>query len=126
MDNGPASSGRRTQCLSRMVQCADAIGQPIQLLDYPPYQSKYNPIARCWGILEQHWKGTKLIAAETMLEWATSMTWKGLHPVVELSRQGYQKGVKVGKQAIAALEARLARDVNLPKYDILIQPASTA
>jgi len=126
MDNGPESSGRRTQFLSRMVQFADAIGKPIQLLYYPPYHSKYNPIERCWGILEQHWNGTKLIDAETMLEWAKSMTWQGLHPVVELSRQVYQKGVKLSKQAMTALEARLARDVNLPKYDILIQPASTA
>ena len=126
MDNGPESSGRRTQFLYRMVAFADAIGKPIQLLYYPPYHSKYNPLERCWGILEQHWNGTKLIDAKTMLEWAKSMTWKGLHPVVELSRQVYQKGVKLGKQALAALEARLERDVNLPKYDILIQPAATA
>jgi len=42
MDNGPESSGRRTQFLSRMVQLADAIHKPIQLLYYPPYHSKYN------------------------------------------------------------------------------------
>jgi hypothetical protein len=32
MDNGPESSGRRTQFLSRMVQLADLINKPIQLL----------------------------------------------------------------------------------------------
>jgi Rhodopirellula transposase DDE domain len=89
MDNGPESSGRRTQFLHRMVQLADLINKPIQLLYYPPYHSKYNPIERCWGILELKWNGTKLIDAETMLEWAKQMTWKGLHPVVELSRQVY-------------------------------------
>ena len=52
MDNGPESSGRRTQFLSRMVQFADGINRPIHLLYYPPYHSKYNPIERCWGILE--------------------------------------------------------------------------
>ena len=52
MDNGPESSGRRTQFLSRMVQFADVINRPIHLLYYPPYHSKYNPIERCWGILE--------------------------------------------------------------------------
>ena len=52
MDNGPESSGRRTQFLYRMVQFADVIDKPIQLLYYPPYHSKYNPIERCWGILE--------------------------------------------------------------------------
>jgi hypothetical protein len=50
MDNGPESSGRRTQFLYRMVQCADMLHKPIQLLYYPPYHSKYNPIERCWGI----------------------------------------------------------------------------
>jgi hypothetical protein len=126
MDNGPESSGRRTQFLSRMVQFADTIGKPIQLLYYPPYHSKYNPIERCWGILEQHGKGTKLIDVETMLGWAKSMTWKGVHPVVALSRRVYQKGVKLSKKAMEAVEARLERDTKLPKYDILIQPASTA
>jgi Rhodopirellula transposase DDE domain len=126
MDNGPESSGNRTQFLYRMVELVDAIGKPIQLLYYPPYHSKYNPIERCWGILEQHWNGTKLLDAETMLEWAKSMTWKGLYPVVELSRQVYQKGISLGKAAMRAVEARLKRDATLPKYDILINPMSTA
>ena len=126
MANGPESNGKRTQCLYRMVQLADAIGKPIQLVYYPPYRSKYHPIERCWGILELHWKGTKLIDAETMLEGAKSITWKGLHPVVELSRQVDQKGVRLSKKAMEAVEARLERDAKLPKYNILIQPGSTA
>jgi len=126
MDNGPESSGRRTQFLSRMVQLVDLINKPIQLLYDPPYHSKYNPIERCWGLLELKWNGTKLTDAETMLEWAKRMTWKGLHPVVELSRQVYQKGVRLSQKAMQAVEARLKRDPTLPKYDILINPASTS
>jgi hypothetical protein len=126
MDNGSESSGRRTQFLNRMVQLVDLINKPIQLLYYPPYHSKYNPIERCWGILELKWNGTKLTDAETMLEWAKQMTWKGLHPVVELSRQVYQKGVRLSQKAMQAVEARLKRDPKLPKYDILINPASTS
>ena len=125
MDNGPESSGRRTQFLNRMVQFVDSIGKPVQLLYYPPYHSKYNPIERCWGILEVHWNGTQLVDCETMLEWAKSMTWKGLHPVVELSRQVYQKGIRLGKAAMEVVEARLKRDPKLSKYDILINPIST-
>ena len=124
MDNGPESSGIRTQFLHRMVQFADQIGKPIHLLYYPPYHSKYNPIERCWGILELHWNGTKLVDVETMLAWAKSMTWKGIHPVVELSRKVYQKGVALGKKAMQAVESRLARHPELPKWDILIRPAS--
>jgi Rhodopirellula transposase DDE domain len=126
MDNGPESSGRRTQFLHRMVQFADDIGKPIQLLYYPPYHSKYNPIERCWGILELHWNGTKLIDVETMLEWAQSMTWKGIQPVVELSRKVYDKGIALGKAAMQAVENRLERHPELPKWDIMIHPASTS
>lgn len=126
MDNGPESSGRRTQFLHRMVQFADDIGKPIQLLYYPPYHSKYNPIERCWGILELHWNGTKLIDVETMLEWARSMTWKGIHPVVDLSRKVYDKGIALGKAAMQAVENRLERHPELPKWDIMIHPASTS
>ena len=125
MDNGSESSGRRTQFLSRMVQLVDMMNKPIQLLYYPPYHSQYNPIERCWGILELKWNGTKLTDTETMLEWAKSMPWKGLHPVVTLSRQVYQKGVRLSHKAMAAVEAQLKRDPKLPKYDIVINPAST-
>ena len=126
MDNGPESSGRRTQFLHRMVAFSDAIGKPIQLLYYPPYHSKYNPIERCWGILELHWNGTKLVDVETMVEWAKSMTWKGIHPMVALSRKVYQKGVTLSKRAMRAVESRLTRHSELPNWDILIQPVSTS
>jgi hypothetical protein len=121
-DNGPESSGQRTQFLNRMVQFADTIGKPIQLLYYPPYHSKYNPIERCWGILEQHWNGAQLRDVNTLLAWAASMTWKGLPPVVALSREVYAKGVSLTKKAMREVEARLRRNPELPKWDILIEP----
>jgi len=122
-DNGPESNGRRTQFLKRMVEFADHIDKPIQLLYYPPYHSKYNPVERCWGILELHWNGTKLVDVETMLAWAKSMTWKSIHPVVELSCKVYEKGISLSKEAMQAVEARLERNPALPKWDILIRPA---
>ena len=124
IDNGSESSGVRTQFLYRMVHWADAIGKPIQLLYYPPYHSKYNPIERCWGVLEQHWNGTQLVDVDTMLQWARTMTWKGLRPLVELSRKAYQKGLSLSKAAMRAVEARLERNPLLPKWDILIRPAA--
>ena len=123
IDNGPESNGRRTQFLKRMVDFADHIGKPIQLLYYPPYHSKYNPIERCWGILEKHWNGTQLRDAETMVAWAKSMTWKGLHPVIEVSHRLYQKGVSLSKAAMREIEARLKRHPDLPFWDIRIEPA---
>ncbi|WP_341531928.1 transposase (plasmid) [Nostoc sp. UHCC 0302] len=122
IDNGPESSGVRTQFLKRMVEFVDQINRPIQLLYYPPYHSKYNPIERCWGILEQHWNGTKLVDVETMLSWASSMTWKGLHPILALSNIVYQKGISLTKKAMKQVESRLQRNPLLPKWDILIRP----
>ena len=122
VDNGPESSGVRTQFLNRLVDWVDQIQKPVQLLYFPPYHSKYNPIERCWGILEQHWNGAKLLDTQTMLAWARSMTWKGIHPIVELSDTVYEKGISLGKKAMKDIENRLHRNPALPKYDILIRP----
>ena len=46
----------------------------------------------------------RLSDAETMLEWAKRMTWKGLHPIVELSHKVHQKGIALGKAAMQAVE----------------------
>ena len=122
VDNGPESSGVRTQFLKRMVEFCDQIGKPIQLLYYPPYHSKYNPIERCWGILEQHWNGTQLRDVNTMLQWAQTMTWKGIRPIVVLNQRTYSKGISLSKTAMREIENRLERNPDLPKWDILIRP----
>ncbi len=122
VDNGPESSGVRTQFLKRMVAFADHIRKPIQLLYYPPYHSKYNPIERCWGLLEQHWNGTQLRDVRTMLAWTQSMTWKGIHPIVNLNTKTYLKGISLPKPAMREIESQLERNPELPKWDILIRP----
>lgn len=121
-DNGPESGGARTQFLKRMVEFVDSVGIAVQLIYYPPYHSKYNPIERCWGMLECHWNGARLTSAETMLAWAGTMTWKGLHPIIELSKKVYRKGVSLTRKAMKEVETRLDRNPILPKYDILILP----
>ena len=124
IDNGLESSGIRTQFLKRIVDFSDEIGRPIQILHYPPYHSKYNPIERCWGVLEQHWSGTLLQDIQTLLGWAQSMTWKGIHPKVWLNSKTYKKGISLSKQEMRDVEDRLERNPELPKWDILIQPAN--
>ena len=123
VDNGPESSGVRTQFLNRIVGLASEIGKSIHLIYYPPYHSKYNPIERCWGILEQHWNGAKLRTVDTMLAWAKSMTWKGFHPVVLLNQKVYKKKISLTKIEMRPVEERLERNPLLPKWDILIRPA---
>ncbi len=48
-----------------------------------PITSKYNPVERCWGVLEHHWNGSLLDSVETVEQFGASMTWKGLRPVVQ-------------------------------------------
>ncbi|BAY84962.1 hypothetical protein NIES267_59890 [Calothrix parasitica NIES-267] len=99
VDNGPESSGVRTQFLKRMVEFVDQINVPVQLLYYPPYHSKYNPIERCWGILEQHWNGAMLFNAEVMLSWASSMTQERVPSYLKFKQNCLPKGDFFNKES---------------------------
>jgi hypothetical protein len=67
--------------MKRMIEFADKNNFETMLAFNPPYHSKYNSIERCRRILENHWGGTLLNTLEIILEWAKTMTWKGLNPV---------------------------------------------
>jgi hypothetical protein len=108
-DNGPENSGRRTQFLSRMVQFVAQHQLNVRLAYYPPYHSKYNPVERCWGVLEHHWNSALLDTVDAVVGYAKSMTWNQLHPTVTLVTQAYQSGVRVSKKAMAAVEAKMSR-----------------
>ncbi len=124
LDNGPENHSRRTQVMQRMVTFAQRTGLTIRLAYYPPYHSKYNPIERCWGILEMHWNGALLDSISTVIEWAATMTWKGSHPVVELITTTYKTGVKLTKAAMQAVEAQLTRRSGLEKWFVDICPSA--
>jgi hypothetical protein len=116
LDNGPECHSRRTQFMQRLLEFAQRYHLTIRLAYYPPYHSKCNPIERCWGILEQHWNGALLDSLEAVIQYATSMTWKGKHPVVSLVTAAYQTGVKLTKQAMQAVETQLQRLPHLDKW----------
>jgi hypothetical protein len=122
LDNGPENSSVRTQFMKRMVEFAEQNKLEIVLVYYPPYHSKYNPIERCWGSLERHWNGTLLNTVDTVLEWARTMTWKSIRPIVKLVDKTYEHGVRIAKKAFQEFEQRLQRDESLPKYCVRIQP----
>jgi hypothetical protein len=124
LDNGPGNHSRRTQFMHRVVAFARQYGLRVRLAYYPPYHSKYNPIERCWGILEQHWNGTLLDALDTVLRFAATMTWKGVRPTVTPVTTAYERGVTLTKEAMAAVEARLTRHPTLGKWFVDIHPPS--
>ena len=76
VDNGPENQSRRTQFMQRLLEFVHRYQITIRLAYYPPYHSKYNPVERCWGILEQHWNGALLDSLDAVIQYARSMTWK--------------------------------------------------
>jgi transposase len=126
LDNGPENHSRRTQFMQRMVDFVRHYRLHVRLAYYPPYHSKYNPIERCWGILENHWNGALLDSIETVVAYARTMTWKGMQPVVELVTTTYKNGVKLTKQAMGQVEKQLQRHSGLDKWFVDIYPPPNA
>ena len=125
LDNGPENHSRRTQFMLRLLAFAQQSGLTLRLAYYPPYHSKYNPVERCWGILENHWNGGLLDSLQAVRAYAASMTWKGEHPVVEVVTTAYPTGVKLTTAAMEQVEAHLDRLPDLAKWFVdIVAPSS--
>lgn len=122
LDNGGATRSNRTQFIKRMVSFARQHQLCLELIYYPPYHSKYNPIERCWAALEQFWNGAILNSVETTLQWASNMRWKGLKPVVNHVTSTYEKGITVDAQALASFRVDWHPSAALPKWAVTINP----
>jgi len=124
LDNGPENHSRRSQFIYRLVLWAQATQLTIELVYYPPYHSKYNPIERCWGVLELYWNGEMLLSEEAVLGFAENMTYAGKHPSVYRVSEEYSKGVRRSKEEMKLLEKRLVRSTSVPKWFVTIAPAN--
>jgi Rhodopirellula transposase DDE domain len=122
LDNGPEISSSRTQFMKRLVEFVDRHKVEVELVYLPPYHSKYNPIERCWGILEQHWSGALLHSVAVVLLWASTMTWRNIHPLVREVTTIYERGVRLTKTAFRPISKRLIRSQTLPKWSLTIRP----
>lgn len=120
LDNGPENNSRRTQFIKRIVDFALSNTLTIKLAYYPPYHSKYNPIERVWGILENHWNGELLNSTEKVLGLARSMTYNGVNPIVTLVEGDYLSGVKLDKAKMASYENKIVRQSGLEKWFVTI------
>lgn len=121
-DNGPENHTRRTQFMYRLTQFVDRSQLSVQLACYPPYHSKYNPIERVWGFLEQHWNGSLLDSVETILGFARSFSFRTVRPVVQLVTKAYQSGAKRSREQMQQLEQRFQRRKGLERWFVRITP----
>lgn len=126
LDNGPENNSRRTQFIKRIVDFAYNNYVNIKLAYYPPYHSKYNPVERVWGILENHWAGEILYTIEKTLGLASSMTYNTIHPEVELIEGDYSTGIKLDKKSMKFYEQRICRMPGLEDWfvDIIVRPTA--
>ena len=121
-DNGPETHSRRTQLMQRLVAFADQQQLTLQLAYYPPYHSKYNPVERVWGGLEQHWNGSLLDSIQTVLAFARTFSWQTRKPIVTLVERIYKTGAKLTHKAMTQLEQRFHRLKGLEKWFVTISP----
>ena len=120
-DNGPENSSRRTQFIKRIVEFAESKSIDISLAYYPPYHSKYNPVERVWGVLENHWRGELLDSIDKVVGLANTMKWNGKNPVVKVVKRIYETGVRLSKSAMKKYEKIINRLQGLENWfvDIL-------
>jgi len=81
----------QVEFIHRMIQFSENTGLDIHLVYYPPYHSKYNPIERCWPSLEKHWNGELLTSMGKVINWAKTMIWKGVSPMINWIKGIYPK-----------------------------------
>ena len=106
--------------MKRIVDFSQSSQLNLQLAYYPPYHSKYNPVERCFGWLEQHWNGSLLDPVDTVINFAKTLTFKGQNPVVTLVKTVYSTGVKLTPKAMKELEQHITRLPNLKKWFVEI------
>lgn len=106
----------RTQWIKRLVELSAFHNITVQLACYPPYHSKYNPVERVFGVLENYWNGDPLCTVAQALGMAEGMTYKGVHPIATLVEKPYPKGVRLNKQQLKPFEKSLERLANLGKW----------
>lgn len=118
MDNGPENNSRRSQFMKRMVEFSKKYSVNVSLAYYPPYHSKYNPIERVWGRLENHWNGELLNSVEKVLGLARTMTWNGRNPVVNFFTKNYEKGIRLTKKVMDKIEKTIHRINGIEKWAV--------
>lgn len=123
LDNGPDNSGVRTIFLKGLIEISKKFEITIELIYYPPYHSKYNPVERLWARLENIWNGDLLETKEICLNFMKNLTWKGSNSVTSLKEVKYEKGLRIEKNEMKMLEDKhIYRKESIKKWSIIITP----
>ena len=109
--------------IKRICEFADKNNLIVKLVYYPPYHSKYNPVERVWGGLEQHWNADIMDTKQTVLNFAKTFIWAGKKAIVKLWEDVYETGEKLSAKAMKLHEKAIDRlDDTIGKWFITIYP----
>jgi len=123
LDNGPECHSRRTQFIKRLCDFVLQYNIKVKLAYYPPYHSKYNPIERVWGGLEQFWNADILDTKETVLNFAHNFIWAGKRALVTLIEEQYNTGVKLNAKTMTLYEKAIIRiNDKIGKWFVTFEP----
>jgi hypothetical protein len=120
------SNGARVRLWKLELQkLADETGLTLEVHHYPPGTSKWNKIEhRLFCRITQNWRGRPLADRMTVVELIGATTTKtGLKVACALDERTYEKGVKVSKAEMAALD--IAGDEFHPEWNYTIKPRRT-
>lgn len=123
LDNGPENSSRRTLWIKCLIDLAKKYNISIELVYYPPYHSKYNPIERYWARLQLSWNGLIIDTVDKLIETINKVTWKGVKSKATLVTKEYKKGISIDKNDIKMLEKKhVYREEGIEKWSLVITP----
>jgi hypothetical protein len=117
------SNGARVRLWKLELQkLADETSLALHVCHYPPGTSKWNRIEhRLFCRITQNWRGRPLTDHMTVVELIGATTTKtGLRVECAIDEQTYQKGVKVSKAEMAALD--ITGDEFHPEWNYTINP----
>jgi len=121
-DCGGSNGSRVKLWKIELQKLADETGLALEVCHYPPGTSKWNKIEhRLFCRITQNWRGHPLTDRMTVLELIGATTTRtGLKVECALDERIYQKGLKVSKAEIAALD--ITGDEFHPEWNYTIRP----
>lgn len=123
LDNGPENSSRRTLWIKCLIDLSKKYSISIELVYYPPYHSKYNPIERYWARLQLSWSGLIINTVDKLIETINKVKWKGVYTQATLVNKEYKRGISIDKEKIRILErTHIYREDGIEKWSLVITP----
>ena len=106
-----------------LIDLANKYNISIELVYYPPYHSKYNPIEIYWARLQLSWSGLIINTVDKLIEIINKVNWKGIYTQATLVNKEYKKGISIDKNEIKILEKKhVYREEGIEKWSLVITP----